>query len=149
MLQYINNQIVKCPLQHWCDETHGELENINVEMLWHPRWLSPPSHPPARYLNGMYIFASLSLALHPSRCCSSVLAVHDLTQYGALLARSIRTRQIALCCSRRPVTASVGVFQDGRKMIVSAVPIEQRSVAGGAPKATTEWAQLCSACQGR
>eukprot|EP00903_Cladosiphon_okamuranus_P008959 g8573.t1 len=50
---------------------------------------------------------------------------------------------------RRPVTASVGVFQDGRKMIVSAVPLEQRSVAGSAPKATTERAQLCSACQGR
>eukprot|EP00752_Nemacystus_decipiens_P007282 g6518.t1 len=50
---------------------------------------------------------------------------------------------------RRPVTASVGVFQDGRKMIVSAVPLEQRSVAGGAPKVTTEWTQLCSACQGR
>ena len=50
---------------------------------------------------------------------------------------------------RRPVTASVGVFQDGRKMIVSALPLEQRSVAGGAPKATTEWAQLCSACQGK
>lgn len=50
---------------------------------------------------------------------------------------------------RRPVTARVGVFQDRRKMIVSAVPLEQRSVAGGAPKATTEWAQLCSACQGR
>lgn len=50
---------------------------------------------------------------------------------------------------RRPVTASVGVFQDGRKMIVSAVPLEQRSVAGGASKANTERAQLCSACQGR
>lgn len=47
------------------------------------------------------------------------------------------------------MTASVGIFQDGRKMIVSAVPLEQRSVAGGAPKATAERALLCSACQGR
>lgn len=47
------------------------------------------------------------------------------------------------------MTASVGVFQDGRKMIVSALPLEQRSVAGSAPKAATDWRELCSACQGR
>lgn len=34
-------------------------------------------------------------------------------------------------------------------MIVSACPLEQRDIAGGAPKAATEWRQLCSACQGR
>ncbi|CAM9852836.1 unnamed protein product [Scytosiphon promiscuus] len=50
---------------------------------------------------------------------------------------------------RRPATASVGVFQDGRMMIVSALPLEQRGFGGGAPKATAEWHQLCSACQGR
>ncbi|CAM9717536.1 unnamed protein product, partial [Ectocarpus sp. 13 AM-2016] len=65
---------------------------------------------------------------------------------GKILHRSLRraTRFI-----RRPVTASVGVFQQGRRMIVSACPLEQRDIAGGAPKAATEWRQLCSACQGR
>ncbi|CBN77134.1 hypothetical protein Esi_0036_0099 [Ectocarpus siliculosus] len=65
---------------------------------------------------------------------------------GEMLHRSLRraTRII-----RRPVTASVGVFQQGRRMIVSACPLEQRDIAGGAPKAATEWRQLCSACQGR
>lgn len=50
---------------------------------------------------------------------------------------------------RTPVTASVGVYQDGRRLIVSAVPLEERGYSGGAPKIAVDWQQLCSSCQGR